>query len=194
MRGPGPAAVALLASLYLPAGAAPSPAGAPPAKKKAPDPHPGAAGGPTDFSGTWEVDEKSSSLGSHHMENAVLQVTQKGDRIWIQPVGRTRQLVMAEEVVVDGRTYEKSLGNSEKGTLTAMWGKEGRSLWLEVVAGTEADPRAGVQRSVWRLSADRSVWVRETITVHKGSSQRARVVFRRQDPKKPKPEPTPRFH
>lgn len=192
-NGALPSAV-LLAALALPAGVDPSAAA--PAKKKAEGLRRGAAGGPTDFSGIWELDEKSSSLPSRHLQNSVLEVTQKGERIWIQPLGKTRDRVLAEEVVVDGRAYEKSLGNKERGTLTARWGEEGRSVWLEVVAGTDEDPRAGVQRSVWRLSQDRNVWVRETVTMHKGSAstQRSRAVFRRQDPGKRKPTPaaTPR--
>lgn len=191
MRNAALASALLLAALALPAGVGP-PAAAP-AKKKAQGLRPGAAGGPTDFSGIWEFDEHSSSP-SRHLKNSVLEVTQKGERIWIQPLGKTRNLVLAEEVVVDGRTYEKSLGNNQKGTLTARWGEEGRSVWLEVVAGTDEDPRAGVQRSVWRLSQDRNVWVRETATMHKGSTQTSRAVFHRQDPGKRQPTPaaTPR--
>jgi hypothetical protein len=181
-----PSAV-LLAALALPAGAGPPTAA--PAKKKAEVRRPGAAGGPTDFSGIWELDGMSSSLPSRHLQNSILEVTQKGPRIWIQPVGKTRDRVLAEEVVVDGRAYEKSLGNQEKGTLTARWGEDGKSVWLEVVAGTDEDPRAGVQRSVWRLSQDRNVWVRETVTTRKGTAQSSRAVFRRQKPGKREPTP-----
>jgi hypothetical protein len=181
---------ALLAALALAAGI--DPPSAAPAKKKSASLRPGAAGGPTDFSGIWEFDKQSSSP-SRHLQNSVLEVTQKGERIRIQPLGKTRNLVLAEEVVVDGRAYEKSLGN-QKGTLTARWGEDGRSVWLEVVAGTDEDPRAGVQRSVWRLSQDRNVWMRETATMHKGSTQTSRAVFHRQDAGKRKPTPaaTPR--
>ncbi|MDQ2870529.1 MAG: hypothetical protein M3S32_07300 [Acidobacteriota bacterium] len=183
------AAAPALAALLL---AAPLPA-APdtPAKKRTPRPaRPGAHGSQTDFTGIWELDSKSSSLGSQRMENAVLQVTQSGDRLWIQPLGNTRARVLAEEVVVDGRAYEKALGK-ERGTLTAKWGNDAKSLWLEVVAGTDENPRAAVQRSVWRLSDDRQVWVRETMTVQKDGGHRTRLVFRRQDPKKVTPAATP---
>jgi hypothetical protein len=194
MRSAALASVLLLAALALPAGVGPSAAA--PAKKKAEGLRPGAAGGPTDFSGIWELDEKSSSLPTRHLQNSVLEVTQRGARIWIQPVGKTRDHVLAEEVVVDGRAYEKSLGNKEKGILTARWGEDGKSVWLEVVAGTDENPRAGVQRSVWRLSQDRSTWVRETVTTKNGSAQRSRAVFRRQDPGKREPTPVaaPRSH
>ena len=179
----------LLAAFALPAGAVLKAAA--PAKKPA-GLRPGTAGGPTDFSGIWELDEKNSSLPTRHLQNSVLEVTQKGARIWIQPLGKTRNSVLAEEVVVDGRAYEKTLGNKEKGTLTARWGEDGKSVWLEVVAGTDEDPRSGVQRSVWRLSQDRSVWMRETVTMHKGAAQSSRAVFRRQDPGKREPAATPR--
>ncbi len=160
-------------------------------KRPAPAGRPGVHGGPTDFTGIWEIDAKSSTLGSSKMENAVLQVTQSGDRIWIQPLGGSRTRILAEEVVVDGRAYEKTLGNKERGTLTARWGNDGKSLWLEVVAGTDETPRAAVQRSLWRLSADRQVWVRESVTVQKDGARQTRLVFRRQDPKKLTPTAAP---
>ncbi|MEP6768808.1 MAG: hypothetical protein ABJC61_09070 [Acidobacteriota bacterium] len=178
-----------LAALILAAPLAAAPEA--PAKKRSSRPaRPGAHGSQTDFTGIWELDSKSSSLGSQKMENAVLQVTQAGDRLWIQPLGNTRARVLAEEVVVDGRTYEKALGK-ERGTLTAKWGNDAKSLWLEVVAGTDENPRAAVQRSVWRLSDDRQVWVRETMTVQKDGGHRTRLVFRRQDPKKITPAVPP---
>ncbi|MCA1611282.1 MAG: hypothetical protein LC780_10545 [Acidobacteria bacterium] len=48
-----------------------------------------------------------------------------------------------------------------------------------------------MQRSVWRLSEDRQVWVRETMTVQKDGGHRTRLVFRRQDPGKVAPVATP---
>lgn len=159
-----------------------------PRATKAP-PRAGSPGGPTDFSGVWEVDPGASSGGASNMEGAVLEVTQKGDRIWIQPTGPARKSLLAEEVVVDGRTYQKGVGAGQKGTLTAKWGTDAKSLWLEVTAGPAEDPRAAVQRSVWRLSEDRSTWVRETVTMTSGTARRSRLVFRRRDPKKRTPLP-----
>ncbi|MEO8432561.1 MAG: hypothetical protein ABI592_13695 [Acidobacteriota bacterium] len=160
---------------------------APPASSKTPGTKtrgaalvPGARGGPTDFTGVWELDPKASSGGSPNMDKAVLEVTQRKNRIWIQPVEKTRETVIAEEVIVDGQPYEKALGHKNRGTLTAKWGTDAKSLWLEVVAGPEDNPRAAVQRSVWRLSEDRNVWVRETVTLQRGSTKQARLVFRRQ--------------
>ncbi|MEP7132539.1 MAG: hypothetical protein ABI914_05195 [Acidobacteriota bacterium] len=192
IRRSGTAAALLLLGVALAAPSLAVPA-APAAKKRtaAPAAKPGAHGSLTDFTGMWELDTKASSLGSPKMQNAVLQVTQSGDRIWIQPIGGSRARILAEEVVVDGRTYEKTLGNKERGTLTAKWGNDAKSLWLEVVAGTDETPRAAVQRIVWRLSADRQVWVRETVTVQKDGARQTRLVFRRQDPNKPAPTPAP---
>ncbi|MEP6801740.1 MAG: hypothetical protein ABJC07_07375 [Acidobacteriota bacterium] len=187
-RGAAFALVALGLALTAPLPAAP---GAAAKKRPSRAAAPGGRGSQTDFTGIWELDAKSSTLGSSKMENAVLQVTQSGERIWIQPLGNSRARILAEEVVVDGRTYEKTLGNKERGTLTAKWGNDSKSLWLEVVAGTDETPRAAVQRSVWRLSADRKVWVRETVTVQKDGAHQTRLVFRRQDPNKPTPVPTP---
>lgn len=169
--------------------AAPTPGAKPTPRRTPAPPRAGAPGGPTDFSGVWELDPKSSEGGASNMEGAVLEVSQKGDHIWIQPLGRTRTTLLAEEVVADGRSYEKTIGEKDgrRGTLTAKWGTDAKSLWLEVTAGTEEDPRSAVQRSVWRLSEDRSTWVRETVTMAHGSARRSRLVFRRQDPRKRTP-------
>jgi hypothetical protein len=169
----------------------PAPATTPHRVRTPAPPVAGARGSLTDVSGGGELDRASSVGGASTLDGAVLEVTQKGDRIWIQPVGGSRPTLLAEEVVVDGRSYEKGVGQKDgrRGTLTAKWGLDAKSLWLEVTVGTEEDPRAAVQRSVWRLSDDRSTWVRETITIAKGSSRRTRLVFRRQDPRKRTPEP-----
>jgi hypothetical protein len=128
---------------------------------------------PLDFSGTWVLDPKASVNVSSRMENAVLKVSQNGNRIFISPVGR-KMGVMAEEIVADGEGYEKSLGNGRTGIVRAAWSSDGRSLRLEIVAGDSQ------QRSVWKLSADRSVWVRDTSTLEHGMRRNSRLVFRRQ--------------
>ena len=144
----------------------------------------GSPGSPTNFSGIWQLDVHSSSGGAPNLKEAVLEVTQKGERIWIQPLGESRRGLLAEEVVVDGRTYEKGVGQARRGTLQAQWGKDGKSLWLEVVAPSEENPRAAVQRTVWKLSDDRNTWVRETITLVNGQSRQSRLVFHRMADKK----------
>jgi hypothetical protein len=181
----------LLAAGGLGAEPTPAPATTPHLVRTPVPPIAGARGSVTDFSGVWELDPASSVGFASTLDGAVLEVTQKGDHIWIQPVGRSRSTLLAEEVVVDGRSYEKGVGQKDgrRGTLTAKWGLDAKSLWLEVTVGTDEEPRAAVQRSVWRLSDDRSTWVRETITVAKGSSRQSRIVFRRQDPRKQTPEP-----
>ncbi len=142
---------------------------------------------PLDFSGTWELDPKTSFNVSSRMERAVLEVSQKGDRIWISP-GRKKMAVLAEEIVVDGRQYEKTLGNKERGLVAAAWAEDGKSLRLEITAGTP--PKVAVQRSIWKLSADGTVWVRETHTVENGRARHSRLVFRKVDPAKAR-TPTP---
>jgi hypothetical protein len=140
---------------------------------------------PLDFSGVWELDQKMSVRVSAPMQDAVLSVTQKGDRIWISPVatpGKARPPILAEEIVADGRAYEKALGPAGKGLVTAGWAKDGKSLWIEVQAGPPENPREALQRSVWKLSADRKVWVRESVSLSKGEAKSARLVFRRREP------------
>jgi hypothetical protein len=136
---------------------------------------------PLDFSGVWQLDPKMSLNVSSAMKDAVLAVTQRGDRIWISPVSATRgSLIMAEEIVADGRPYEKTLGPGGKGTVTAGWARDRQSLWIEVRAGDPEDPKdSAIQRSVWKLSADRTVWVRESVSMSKGTARTARLVFRR---------------
>jgi hypothetical protein len=137
---------------------------------------------PLDFSGTWTLDPKMSSNVSSRMQGAVLFVRQTGDRIWISPVKPeegTRQRILAEEIVADAHPYEKALGPAVNGLVTAGWAKDGKSLWIEVKAGPSEEPGSAIQRSVWRLSEDRQIWVRETVSASPGRSERARLVFRR---------------
>lgn len=137
---------------------------------------------PIDFSGVWDLDEKMSQNVSSHMKGAVLEVTQQGNRIWISPVqpdGGPRQRVLSEEIVVDGRAYEKALGPGGKGLVTAGWAKDRKSLWIEVQAGPAENPKEAVQRSVWKLSEDRSVWLRQSVSIAKGKARNALLVFRR---------------
>jgi hypothetical protein len=152
---------------------------APASKSKAPAPP------PLDFSGVWELDPKMSVRISPNMQNAVLSVSQKGNRLWISPVqttGKDRQAILAEEIVADGRPYEKALGPAGKGLVTAGWARDGKSLWIEVQAGPPENPKAALQRSVWKLSGDRKVWVRESVSLSKGNAKSTRLVFRKKEP------------
>ena len=48
-----------------------------------------------------------------------------------------------------------------------------------MAAGPPENPGESIQRSVWRLSEDGQVWVRESVSVSKGHSGSARLVFRK---------------
>jgi hypothetical protein len=148
-----------------------------PKTRATPEPKP-----PLDFSGTWTLDPKSSKNVSSHMQSAVLSVRQKGNRIWISSVkadAGPRSRILSEEIVADARPYEKALGPAGKGLVTAGWARDGKSLWIEVAAGPPDNPGESIQRSVWRLSEDGQVWVRESVSVSKGHSGSARLVFRK---------------
>lgn len=148
-----------------------------PRVRPTPEPKP-----PLDFSGTWTLDPKASMNVSSQMRNAVLSVRQTGNRIWISSVkaeSGPRSRILSEEVVADARPYEKALGPAGKGLVTAGWARDGKSLWIEVEAGPPENPKESVQRSVWRLSENGQVWVRESVSVSKGHSGRARLVFRK---------------
>ena len=163
------AAAATLAALAL--------LGTGPKGRPTPEPKP-----PLDFSGTWTLDPKESMNVSSQMQGAVLSVRQAGNRIWISSVKADkgpRSRILAEEIVVDARPYEKALGPAGKGLVTAGWAADGKSLWIEVAAGPPENPGEAIQRSVWKLSEDRQTWVRESVSVSKGHSGRARLVFRK---------------
>jgi hypothetical protein len=134
---------------------------------------------PLDFSGVWTLDEKASSGFAPAMKGAVLSVKQTGDRILIEPVGKRRERILAEVIVADGRPYEKAMGTEEKGTVTVAWAKDRKSLWIEVVAGPKENPRASVQRSVWKLSENGKVWLRQSVSMQGGQTFEARLVFRK---------------
>src|SRR5262249_23154379 len=126
---------------------------------------------------------------------SVLSVTQSGNHIWIQPVKQGKGYgVMAEEIVADGRPYEKAMGPAGKGTVTAEWSEDKTALRIEVTAGPEGKPTAEAkQSSLWRLSADRKLWLRESTSISQGKSKSSRLVFRRISPASltPSPVPTP---
>ncbi len=183
MRRAGLAVVLLAAPLLWGA--------APPGLRKSPARPPSP---PLDFSGVWDIDEGASVNVPRQMKGAVLSVTQKGNRIWISPLaaGDRGSMVMAEELVVDGRPYEKALGPAGKGTVTARWGDGNTSVWIDVRAGDGNDPKnTASQRSVWKLSRDGRVWVRETVSISQGTPRTARLVFRRR-PAVANPTPTAR--
>lgn len=126
------------------------------------------------------------------MRGAVLRLEQSGDRIRILPLGGGDQL-LAEQIVADGRSYEKTIGNG-KGVVTAAWSKDGRSLWIEVTAGPPENARAAVFRSVWKLSDDRRTWIRQSVSLQHGKKSESSLVFRRRDrpaaaPPSPRPSP-----
>jgi len=154
-------------------------------------PHGGSAKPPLDFTGVWVLDEKASRNVSPPMRDAVLNVRQTGNEIWIAPMDPSKSQLLAESIVVDGRPYVKTLGNKGKGILTAAWGKDRKSLWLEVTAGPEENPREVVQRSEWTLSADRRSWVRQSVSIQKGKRQQSTLVFRRRVAAARTPTPRP---
>ncbi|HEY7114423.1 MAG TPA: hypothetical protein VIA45_15955 [Thermoanaerobaculia bacterium] len=184
-----------LAALLAAAAASRILAQTPPAEPKAapaPAPtHAAAAKPPLDFTGVWELDEKSSRNVAKAMTGEVLTVRQTGNQIWISPMDPEKSRLLSESIVADGKTYEKALGTKGRGYLTVDWGKDGKSLWLEVTAGPDEDPRRVVQRSVWKLSKDRRVWVRQSVSIQNGKSSEATLVFRRRSsaPRSPTKKP-----
>jgi hypothetical protein len=138
------------------------------------------ASAPIDFSGTWVFDERTSVNANYRYRGSILTVTQTGNHIWIQPAQQGKgSEVLAEEIVADGRPYEKALGPAGKGTVTASWSADKTALEIEVRAGPRDQPSAeATQHSIWRLSADRKIWVRESTSVSQGKSISSRVVFR----------------
>jgi hypothetical protein len=115
------------------------------------------------------------------MQNAVLQVRQNGNRIWIEQIDTGDRKLLSEQIIVDGKKYEKSLGTGNKGTLEADWGKDGTSLWLQVIAGTEGDATAGVQRMIWRLGDGGKTWTRQTRTIQPDGTRDTFLVFRKRE-------------
>ena len=178
----GPAVLAALLAAPLSAQVAP-PAATPKASRipgKARRARP-----PLDFSGVWVLDPAASRGAPSHMTEAVLSVRQDGDKIWIEPIEQKRPYLLSEQIVADGRPYEKAVGPNQKGTLTAAWGKDNRSLWLQVVAGTREEP-VGAQRMVWRLEDGGKTWIRKTTSIQPNGTKETMLVFRKRDAKKAK--------
>ena len=146
---------------------------------------------PVDFTGVWVLDPKASEGVSKNMEGAVLSVRQNGNRIWIEPIESKGSRILAEEIVVDGHRYEKSMGPKQKGTLVAQWNEDKTVLSLEAVAGTDENPRAAVQRMIWRLRDGGKTWTRQTRTMQPGGTKDTFLVFRKRPGKGAAPKPTP---
>ena len=176
MRGrTAPAAVAAaLAAAVLSAQAAPP---TPRPTLPAPPPAKGAKASPLDFSGIWEIDLQKSEGVSTSMQRAVLSVRQNGSRLWIEPIEQPRPYLSAEEIVVDGKLYEKAIGRNEKGTVQAQWAKDRKSLWIQTVTTSPEGAEVAFQRSQWSLSDGGKVWTRHTWTVQKGNNRESLLVF-----------------
>lgn len=146
---------------------------------------------PPNFSGTWNLDEAASANVSPNMKDAVLVVDQKGDHIRVSPApqGAGKFRLAGDEIVADGRPYEKGVGGG-KGVLTARWSADGKALELELTGEAKDTGKTAVQRSRWTLSSDGSTWVRETRTTGNGKTRVSRLVFRRLKPT-PAKSPTP---
>jgi hypothetical protein len=137
---------------------------------------------PLDFSGVWVLDAKASRGAPSHMTEAVLSVRQDGNKIWIEPIEQKRPYLLSEQIVADGRPYEKAVGAKQKGTVTAGWAKDNRSLWLQVVAGTAEEP-VGAQRMVWRLEDGGKTWIRQTSSIQPNGTKETLLVFRKREKK-----------
>ena len=118
------------------------------------------------------------------MAEAVLRVRQNGNRIWIEQIETPQRKILSEQIVVDGKKYEKSLGNGVKGTLEAQWGNDGESLWLQAIAGQEGDPSSAVQRMIWKLRENGTIWTRQTMTIQPSGTKETFLVFRKRGPAK----------
>lgn len=134
---------------------------------------------PIDFSGTWEIDAAKSTGVSANMQGAVIAIRQNGDHIWIEPVDRSRKFLSSEEIVVDGRLYEKAVGRGMKGTVQAQWAKDKKSLWIQTVTKDEEGTQVFYQRTEWRLE-EPNTWTRGTRTVQKDGVRDSFLVFHRQ--------------
>jgi hypothetical protein len=162
-----------LAAIVLACTASAAPAPSPPPDARA----------PLDFSGTWKLDTKASVNVSANMKDAVLLVEQKGDKVTVSPApqGPGKLNIAGEQIVADGRAYEKAVGGG-KGIVTARWSADGQALEMEITGGPPENPRQAVQTIRWTLAADRSTWVRETRTVGQGRARQTRLVFHREAP------------
>jgi hypothetical protein len=168
--------VALLSAQEAPA-PTPSPRPAKSGARKGSQ-HP-ATKAPLDFSGVWELDAAASQGVVKAMEHAAIRIEQNGNRIWIAPLGAaSTEKLLADQIVVDGQLYEKKLGK-DKGTVLAKWGTDNQSLWIEAVNSTPTDPRAAIQRMVWRLRDFGNTWTRQSWTISGETSKQTLLVFRK---------------
>ena len=178
-------AASLLAAAALRAQAAPP---TPRPTLPAPPPAKNSKTAPLDFSGVWEIDLEKSKGVSTSMKRAVLSIRQNGGRLWIEPIEQPRPYLSAEEIVVDGKLYEKAIGRGDKGTVQAQWATDRKSLWIQTVTSNAEGAEVAFQRSQWTLSEKGTVWTRHTWTIQKGNNRESILVFRKR-PGAPPHEP-----
>jgi hypothetical protein len=172
------AAALLIAAGFVSGQTTPTPGAA---KPKASKPKSKSSKPPLDFSGVWALDTMASTNVAPQMANAVLQVRQNGNRIWIEQVESPDRQLLSEQIVVDGKKYEKALGHGVKGTLEAQWGNDGESLWLQVIAGPEGDPSSAYQRMIWKLRDGGKTWTRQSKTIEPDGVRETLLVFRKRE-------------
>jgi hypothetical protein len=97
----------------------------------------------------------------------------------MEPVDHSRKYLSSEEIVVDGRLYEKALGRGMKGTVQAAWAKDRKSLWIQTVQKNAEGERVAYQRAQWTLK-DPNTWMRRTWTVQQDNNRESVLVFHRQ--------------
>jgi len=176
------AAAAAFAAAVLKAQAAPP---TPRPTLPAPPPAKGAKTVPLDFSGVWEIDLDKSEGVSTSMRHAVLSVRQNGGRLWIEPIEQPRPYLSAEEIVVDGKLYDKAIGRGDKGTVQAQWAKDRKSLWIQTVTTNPEGAEVAFQRAQWSLSDGGKVWTRHTWTIQKGNNRESLLVFKKRPGARP---------
>jgi hypothetical protein len=134
---------------------------------------------PLDFSGVWDIDLAQSQGVSTAMKQAVLSVRQSGNTILVEPIEQPRPFLSADEIVVDGKVYEKAIGRGAKGTVRAFWATDGKSLWIETITKHTDGTEVAHQRSQWTLNNGGTVWTRHTWTVQDGKNRESVLVFKK---------------
>jgi hypothetical protein len=141
-----------------------------------------------DFSGTWALDKSKSEGLPPQLQNQILTVTQKGDKVDIQAKVTTDQGedTISDSYTVDGKeapfTPKGPGGLTGTGKRTTHWSADGKSLEAKEDAtfDVQGNPVSVQSTRNWTLSPDgKTLTIMQTISSPEGEQQVKRVFTKK---------------
>jgi hypothetical protein len=125
---------------------------------------------PTDYSGTWKLNEGKSELGQFGARGAASKITieQKAEDITVM---RSLGTVELKESLVNGKEVESAGFNNSKKKATLKWAADGQTFVVNGIIAIDMNGQSFELTTVenWSLSADgKTLTLQTTITTPQG--------------------------